>query len=516
MKRSLLKMLTLALAMVLAFSFMAGCGGDDENKGSSPGGVASQNKGSNSIVIATANETPTMAPHQHSAVAGGYMNILTHNTLFQTNIETLVPEPCLVEDYEILNDKQWELHLREGVKFHNGETMTAEDVKASMEYARENSSYTSTYSTFWESVEVVDDLTLIVTTKEVYAKTLYDLASHYVLPKSLLDSGNDFNANPVGTGPYKFVKWTLGDSVEFEAFEDYWEGAPAIKKLTYRIIPEGSSRTIALEAGEIDFIVEVETNDLTRLEETEGITVINKTGTAFNFLAINNERAPFDNADFRHALNCAIDKEALVEVALNGAGTPVWAQTPEMFEGYSEDNLDSYDLDLAKQYIEASGIDPTTVEFSIICSDDVKRRSGEVIQANLKELGITVNLESMDLATYLSTVADGDFDAAIGGYTSTNMMSFIEGKFTTKSINGSNWNRYSDEHLDQLYVDATTDLDETSRVATLQEASAYLNEACPQPSMYLVNVVRAYNSGLQGIEVSASNTLRWQYVSWAE
>ena len=85
--------------------------------------------------------------------------------------------------------------------------------------------------------------------------------------------------------------------------------------------------------------------------------------------------------------------------------------------------MDSYDLDLAKQYIEASGIDPTTVEFSIICSDDVKRRSGEVIQANLKELGITVNLESMDLATYLSTVADGDFDAAIGGYTSTNMMS---------------------------------------------------------------------------------------------
>src|SRR5699024_1611298 len=100
-----------------------------------------------------------------------------------------------------------------------------------------------------------------------------DLASHYVLPKSLLDSGEDISANPVGTGPYKFVKWTLGDSVEFEAFEDYWEGAPAIKKLTYRIIPEGSSRTIALEAGEIDFIVEVETNDLTRLEETEGITV---------------------------------------------------------------------------------------------------------------------------------------------------------------------------------------------------------------------------------------------------
>ena len=516
MKKPLIKMLTLALAMVLAFSFMAGCGGDGESNENTGSGVASQNKESNSVVIATANEPPTMAPHQHNAVAGGYMNILTHNTLFKTNVETLQPEPCLVEDYEIVSDTQWKLYLRKDVKFHNGETMTAADVKASMEYARENSAYTSVYSSFWESIEIVDDYTLVINTNGVYSKTLYDLASHYVLPKSLLDSGEDISANPIGTGPYKLVKWTLGDSVEFEAFEDYWEGAPSIKKLTYRIIPEGSSRTIALEAGEVDFIVEVETNDLARLEETEGISVINKTGTAFNFLAINNERAPFDNQDFRHAINCAIDKEALVEVALNGAGTPVWAQTPEMFEGYSDVNVDSYDLDLAKQYIEASGIDPTTVEFSIICSDDVKRRSGEVIQANLDELGITVNLESMDLATYLSVVAEGDFDAAIGGYTSTNLMNFIDGKMLTRSINGSNWTRLSDPTVDELYMNATADLTDETRTATLEEISAHLNEVCPQAPMYLVNVVRAYNSGLQGVEVSASNTLYWQYVSWAE
>ena len=200
MKRSLLKMLTLALAMVLAFSFMAGCGGDEGTEGNTSGGVVSQNKDSNSIVIATANETPTMAPHQHSAVAGGYMNILTHNTLFQTNIETLCPNPAWSRIMKSLTTSSGSCTLGEGVKFHNGETMTAEDVKASMEYAREYSSYTNTYSNFWESVEVVDNLTLIVTTKEVYAKTLYDLASHYVLPKSLLDSGNDFNANPIGTG----------------------------------------------------------------------------------------------------------------------------------------------------------------------------------------------------------------------------------------------------------------------------------------------------------------------------
>ena len=515
MKKKGIKLLCLVLTLVIAIGLLAGCGGDDEK----PGGNGTQ-KGSegtrNDVVIATANEPPTMAPHQHSAVAGGYMNILTHNTLFQSNIETLAIEPCLVESYEILGDKEWEFKLREGVKFHNGEEMTAEDIKASMEYARENASFTNTYSNFWESIEIKDKYTFVVKTKEVYAKTLYDMASHYALPKSLLESGEDISANPIGTGPYKFVKWTLGDKIEFEAFEDYWQGAPAIKKLTYRIIPEGSSRTIALEAGEVDFIVEVDNNDLGRLESNDGITVINKTGTSFNFLVLNNERFPFNNQDFRHAMNCAIDKEALVKVALNGAGTGNFTQTPVIFEGAATSVPDSYDLAKAKEYLEKSGIDPKTVSFSCICSDDVKRRCGEVIQANLQELGITMNLESMDLATYLSTAAEGNFDTCIGGYTSSNMMGFIEGKFTTKSINGSNWTRTTDPKIDELYKKATQTLDDKERNKILTECANYINEVCPQVPTYGANVTRAYNSKLQGIEVSATNTLRWQFVSWGE
>lgn len=525
--KKLVKLLSLTLVFMLAFSLMAACGGGNDNtdgektdggEKTSSGGVQSQNKANDLVVIATANEPPTLAPHQHSAVAGGYMNILTHNTLFQSNIETLEPEPCLIESYEILNDKQWQLNVRKGVKFHDGSDMTAEDIVASMEYARENSSYTNTYSTFWEKLEIVDDYTVVVTTKEVYAKTLIDLSSHYVLPKELVEQGNDaVAANPIGTGPYKYVKWTLGDSVEFEAFEDYWEGAPAIKHLKYRIIPEGSSRTIALEAGEIDFIVEVDNNDLGRLEETDGIEVINKTGTSFNFLVLNNEKAPFDNQDFRHFMNCAIEKDALVAVALNGAGTGNYTQTPVVFSGGAATEIpDSYDLEKAQEYLDKSGVDPKTVVFSCICSDDVKRRCGEVIQANLAEFGVTMNLESMDLATYLSAAADGDFETCIGGYTSSNMMSFIEGKFTSKSINGSNWTRTNDPKIDELYDKATKTLDADERNAILTECANYINEICPQVPTYGANVTRAYIDDLQGIEVSAANTLRWQYVSWGE
>ena len=529
--KKLAKLFSLLLVFAMAFSLLAACGGGEEatteenktetntnteNKTESKDeGVASQNKANNTVVIATANEPPTMAPHQHNAVAGGYMNILTHNGMFQTNLETLAPEPGLIESWENVSDTEWILNVREGVKFHDGSDLDAEDIVASMQYAKDHSTYTSTFTQFYKSVEKVDDMTVKVVTNEAYAKTLYDLASHYILPSELIAKGDEeIAANPIGTGPYKFVKWNLGDSVEFEAFDEYWEGAPAIKNLKYRIIPEGSSRTIGLEAGEVDLIVEVDNNDMARLEETPGIATINITGTSFNFLVLNNERAPFDNKDFRHFMNCAVDKDALVAVALNGYGTGNYTQTPVVFEGAATVVPDKYDKELAKKHLEASGIDPKTVSFSCICSDDVKRRCGEVIQASLAEYGITMNLESMDLATYLDVAGTGDFDTCIGGYTTNLMLNLIEGKFTEKQIGGSNWSRTVDPKIDEMYYEAVGILDDAERNAKLTELANYINEVCPQVPTYGANVTRAYNDDLQGVAVSATGTLYWNAVSW--
>ena len=98
----------------------------------------------------------------------------------------------------------------------------------------------------------------------------------YILPADLIESGHDFNSEPIGTGPYKLVAWNRGESLEFEAFEDYFGGAAPIKHITWRIIPEGSSRTMALEAGEVDLIIEVETADATRIAETDGLTLLQR------------------------------------------------------------------------------------------------------------------------------------------------------------------------------------------------------------------------------------------------
>ena len=519
MKKSV-KLLSLLLALLFVMAAFAGCG-EKETEGDKPSeGNEGQEQNSgekkDSIVIATANEPPTLAPYLHSAVASTYINLLTHDNFLRSDVETLEPVPGAIASWEILSDTQWKFTIRDDMVFHDGSKVTADDFIASMEDARAKPAYTSNYSEFLESIEKVDDYNFIVNTKTVYAKTLNDMSSHRILPKALIESCNDFNKNPIGSGPYKFVSQTLGENIVLQANHDYWGTDPQIENMTWRIIPEGSSRTIALEAKEIDFIIEVETNDLTRLQEDEGITVVNKPGTSFNWLIINMEKYPFDNQDFRHAINCAINKDALVEVALNGAGTGNYRQTPEMFPGHSDENMDEYSLDLAKEYIEKSGIDPTTVTFSCICSDDVKRRCAEVIQASLKELGITMNLESMDLATYLSAAAEGNFEATIGGATTANTLGFIEYKYTAKMIGSSNFARLNDPQIEELYSKASQTLDEEERMAILEQACARLNEICPAIPAYSVNVVRAYNSKLQGFEVNASGNSYWEKVYWGD
>ena len=525
MKNTFIRLLGLMLVFVMAFSLFVGCGKSETAETETETNNETENKTEekteatevkDGIIIATANEPPTLHPYLHSAVAASYMNYLTFDYFLRGNVDTLEPEAGAITAWETTSDTEWVFTIRDDITYHNGEKATAEDFVASMYYARENESYTSNYSAFFESAEVIDDTHFKVVTKDVYAKTLYDMSSFRVLDKDLIEAGHDFNADPIGSGPYIFQTWELGDHLDFVANENYWEGAPAIKNMTWRIIPEGSSRTIALEAGEIDMIIEVETNDLARLEESAEIAVTNIPGTSFNWLILNNEVAPFDNQDFRHFMNCAIQKDALVMVALNGAGTGNYRQSPGMFAGATDENMDEYNPELAKQYLEKSGIDPTTVVFSTICSDDVKRRCAEVIQATLAEYGITMNIESMDLATYLSAAAEGNFQATIGGCTTSNALGFVEYKYHSSMIGGSNFTRTADEQIDALYNEAVKTLDETKRMELVSAAIARIQELCPQIPTYSANVVRAYDADLQGFRVNASGNTYWQHTSWAQ
>ena len=524
-----LRVLSLLLVLAMAFGLFAGCSKEeqkpadddksavDDKKGDDQPSEPSGNSGKDSIVIATMGETPSLSPTEHNAVAGSYMNSLTYNMLFRSNVDTLEPEPDLVESYENISETEWTFKIKKDVKFHNGETMTVEDVKASLEWAK-TFPEVNLYNNDIVQVDIVDDETIQITTDGPDAMLLSNLCHHgnAIVPKALIDSNHDFNTNPIGTGPYVFKNWNRGDSLEFEAFADYFRGEPGIKHMTWKIIPEGSSRTIALEAGEIDFIIEVEAMDADRLEENSDIEVIQFNHTSHNWLMLNNEKPGLDNQNVRHAINSAIDKESVVMVAYNGLAVPALSAVPMNFEGATEENADVYDVEKAKEYLAASNVDPASIELAIICSDDTKKRAGEVIQANLKEIGVNATIESMDLATYLSATAEGNYTAAIGGYTSSDLLSYVVGVYHSSSINASNKTRLVDAEVDAMIDEAKVTLDAGERAKIFEKLSARLNELCSQAPLYQPLTLRAYKKGLEGVKVSDSGGLRFEDVYWAE
>ena len=513
MRKRKLRAISLLLAGVMSVGLFAGCSsdsGDNSSDKSDSGGTK------DSIVIATSGETPSLSPTEHNAVAGSYMNLLTYNTLFRSGMD-LEPEPDLVDTYENIDESTWQFKIKEGVKFHNGETMTADDVVASIQWAQ-GFAEVNLYNSDIVSITKVDDLTVEIKTDGPDAMLLSNLCHHgnAIVPKSLIDSGHDFNTDPVGTGPYKLVEWKRGDSLTFEAFEDYFKGPAKIKNMTWKIIPEGSSRTIALEAGEVDFIVEVESMDADRPKENSDITVLQYNDTSHNWLMLNNEAPGLDNQDVRHAINSAIDKESVVTVAYNGMATASWTMTPSNFPGTTEENADTYDVEKTKEYLDASGVDPSSVTFSIITSDDTKKRAAEVIQANLKEIGIECTIESMDLATYLSATTEGNYSACIGGYNTTDQLIYCKGLFHSESIGGSNRARLADPKVDELIEEAMVTLDADERQKIVEELNAYLNELCVHIPLWQPIALRAYNAKLKGVEINAVGNLYFQNCYWEE
>ena len=519
MKKRNWKALSLLLVAATTASLLFGCSKTEGGSGGKSEGEGNGGPKRDSIIIATMGEPPSLSPTDHNAIAANYMNALTFSQLTRMN-QDMEMEGALAESFESVSDTEWIFHLRKGVKFHNGDEMTADDVVASITYAK-TCPEVNLYNGSVETIEKVDDYTVKITTPGPSALLLSDLAHHgnAIVPKKLLDENHDFATDPIGTGPYKHVEWKRGDSVEFEMFDDYWdeEHMPSIQHMIWKIIPEGSSRTIALEAGEVDYIVDVEAMDVERLEAADGITLDKIAATNHMWMMVNLEKPGLDNVDVRRAMNCAINKESVVQVALNNLGTPSYSMAPDNMPGASNENTLPYDPEKAKEYMAASGVNPKDVQFSIICSNDTKKRAAEVIQANLKEtLGMDCTIESMDLATYLSITAEGNYTAAIGNYSSTDMTQYLVGVYHSKSINASNKTRLNNPEVDALIDKAKETLDPAERKVIMEELSALLNELCSQAPLWQPVSMRAYAAGLQGVQVSDSGTLYFEDCYWAE
>jgi peptide/nickel transport system substrate-binding protein len=413
----------IAVLLVLSFAitpslWVTSC----KTKGETGGSQTTTNR--NDVIIALGVEPQSGDPHVVSVAANYPLQypIFDHGSAFRGNL--LIPNSGgedianLAEKWQLSSDGLTiEFWLRKGVKFHDGSTMTAADVKYSLERVKRTDLQPS--QTYWssiDSVEIVDDYTVKVHLNKIDISLLSTPANGriVVVPKNYVERVGDkgFADNPIGTGPYKFVEWKKGEYFVLQAFEDYWGGAPKIKTARYVIAPEDLTRVAMLRTGEAD-IAPIPPSLAANIQITKGLEVnsyASQYGIAINF---NTREPPFDNTLVRQAVEYAIDRDAIVENLLYGYGTPATPLMPGQF-AYESDKPYSkpwpYDPVKAKQLLDQAGYpNGLDVEFVGLASGRIASspQVAQAVSSYLGKIGIRCNLVIQDYNTMIKTYMNG-------------------------------------------------------------------------------------------------------------
>ncbi|MEA1903678.1 MAG: ABC transporter substrate-binding protein [Actinomycetota bacterium] len=322
----------------------------------------------------------------------------------------------LASDWEISEDGlTYTFTLQQGVAFHNGEALTADDVVFSINNVVNNEAhpFTTTLAPI-TNVEATDDSTVVLTLSQVSANLLFFLTQGQgvILEESAIGT---IENEPVGTGPFTFTSWTVGDSIVVERNADYW-GTPALlEKVTFRYINDPSALTNAMLSDDLDILAgvsapetlaEFEADD--RFEVRQGLTY------GETVLSLNGRRAPLDDVLVRQAISHAIDRDAVVQLAYSGYGTVIGSFSTPLDAWYKDlTGVYEYDPAKAQDLLEEAGYAGETLEM-ILPPTSYATRSGEIIASQLAEVGIDVNITNVEWGVWLEDVfTNNDFDMSI-------------------------------------------------------------------------------------------------------
>lgn len=331
------------------------------------------------------------------------------------------PYPELAESYEASDDGlTYTFKLRQGVTFHNGDELTAEDVKFSFDRLRAKDSGYS-YGAQVEdidSVDVLDKHTVQFKLKKRVGPFLIYMAfpGSSIVPKKLVESGHDLNAQPVGTGPFKFVSYQPRTAIKFERNSDYFEaGKPYFNALEYRIISDITALTNAVMSGEVNFSNEVPPKDWAAVTANPDLVGVTLEGSRYNWMLANTTKAPLDNPKVRQAISHALDREALVKGAFFGLATPILGGVvPSWNWGYADIKYvqPNGDPEKAKALLAEAGLpDGFETTMTIASSFPAQMAMAPIIQANLAAVGIKAKIGTMEIPRYWDEVwSTSNFD----------------------------------------------------------------------------------------------------------
>ena len=364
------------------------------------------------IIVAQGGDPNTLDPkYLKDNTTQNVLRLMFDSLYHRDNNMQIVP--WLATSYENPDELTWRFHLRQGVKFHNGNDFRANDVKFTLGRLVEDDSQFSTRK-YVDRVEVVDDYTVDIITQDPYAAFMTRVVLWHMTDEEYFNEvgAEGFASKPVGTGPFTFVEWVKDERVVFEANRDYWGGSPKIKTVIFSPIPEDATRIAALETGDVDIIDNVPPEYVD--QAPEGVEVVTVPGTRAYFLAMNVNEEPFDDVRVRQAMNYAIDVESIIENVLNGLARRLDNPLlPEAF-GYIATPVYSYDPDKAKSLLAEAGY-PDGFEMKLDARPSYKEMA-EVLVGQLSALGIKVNVVLTEGAAFTALYEPGFTQTYLGSW----------------------------------------------------------------------------------------------------
>lgn len=367
-------------------------------------GWAQTPKPGGELVIGFGTDPESLDPNKiSSAPAGMVLTHIAETLLLMT--EDLKIAPLLATGWQVSEDgRTVVLTLRKGVLFHDGTPFNAAAVKANLERFRK-ATFAFLLFPRVQTIDVVDEHTIRLNLDMPFAPLLSNLSHNFVAmlsPKQFVE-GKDI-MDPVGTGPFKFDKWVRGDYVRIVRNPDYWGDKAYLDSVVFKVVPTDATRLVLLETGQVHAIMRVPPLDAPRVAATRGIEVVRVPGVRTIYIGFNVTKAPFTDVRVRQAFNYAVDKEAIVKEILGGAGGVSDAPIMPLIFGHSPQTPYKYDPEKAKALLKEAGIPKGyKVTFHYPTGRYVKDAAiAEAVQAYLRDVGIELELVTMEWAAYLA------------------------------------------------------------------------------------------------------------------
>ena len=498
------------LVLVLVLGLLSGCG-----KKPSQTADASKRAAANEICIGIAQDFDSLDPDYMTAAGTKEVLFNVFEGLVKPNADGEIVPAVASEIAKSDDGLTYTFTLREGVKFHNGDPVTMQDVVYSLERRWKNDD-SAAHLAALEVISSLDagDNVLTITLSAPSNEFLAAVMNAYIIPA-------DYAAQetaPVGTGPYKFVSRQVQDSMVLERFDDYWGTPGKLQKVTFRILENAEGLVLGLQSGALDLVAHMSSDQTVQLSKND-FTIAEGSMNLVQALYLNNAEKPFNDVRVRQALCYAIDKQAVIDLAFDGYGIPLGTSMFPSFAKYYDESLTDYypqDIEKAKSLLADAGY-PNGFDMTITVPSNYTPHvnTAQVLVEQLREAGIRATVQPVDWSTWLEDVySNRNFQSTVTGLTSDNMTArkLLE-RFGSQV--GNNFTNYSNDEYDEILAQALSAVDDAEQTELYRALERNLTENAANVYLQDMADLVALRSGLSGltfypIYVLDISTLEWK------